>query len=264
MTKTENSFVRNYETEIDKKYIEVKANKFKYVSWTHALKLLKAEYPEASIDVVRFPDENGNIILPYLKTETGYYVETVLYLTALDRSNHAGFNYIYPVYDFKFNTHLKPLADTINKSIQRCHVKNIAQHTGIGLYIYAGEDIPSTDSMDIVSPKKQVDFPKQETNSNILKVDKKEMETASTRMDKLKAQCKESFGKCNSKKDVHIKYGEIINAMSKSPHQELRVKSDTPWFKKMYEEFISKTSGELNESDDDLMAQASKESSPVK
>ena len=51
-----------------------------------------------------------------------------------------------PVMDFR-NQAIKPGSATmmeINKTIMRCLVKNIGMH-GLGLYIYAGEDLPEED-----------------------------------------------------------------------------------------------------------------------
>jgi hypothetical protein len=50
---------------------------------------------------------------------------------------------IHPVLDSKNRPILAPTAFDINTSIQRCLVKAIALH-GLGLYIYAGEDLPAT------------------------------------------------------------------------------------------------------------------------
>ena len=46
----------------------------------------------------------------------------------------------------------------INKTIMRCLVKNLAMF-GLGLYIYAGEDVPENDSADV----QQTDTPKKTT-----------------------------------------------------------------------------------------------------
>jgi hypothetical protein len=48
---------------------------------------------------------------------------------------------IHPVLDSKNKVIAEPNAFDINTSIQRCLVKAIALH-GLGLYVYAGEDIP--------------------------------------------------------------------------------------------------------------------------
>jgi hypothetical protein len=48
---------------------------------------------------------------------------------------------IHPVLDGRNQPIAEPTAFDINTSIQRCLVKAIALH-GLGLYIYAGEDLP--------------------------------------------------------------------------------------------------------------------------
>ena len=54
---------------------------------------------------------------------------------------------IHPVLDGKNRPIFEPTAFDINTSIQRCLVKAIALH-GLGLYIYAGEDLPEGDKPD--------------------------------------------------------------------------------------------------------------------
>ena len=46
-----------------------------------------------------------------------------------------------PVMDNRNNTLLQPKMTEINKAIMRCLTKNLAMF-GLGLYIYAGEDLP--------------------------------------------------------------------------------------------------------------------------
>jgi len=76
--------------------------------------------------------------LPYQKTELGYFVEVAVTVQGLTLSQ------IHPVLD-SYNDPIElPTAFEINTSIQRCLVKAIALH-GLGLYIYAGEDLPETD-----------------------------------------------------------------------------------------------------------------------
>lgn len=48
-----------------------------------------------------------------------------------------------PVMDYKNKAILNPDAMSVNTAMQRCLAKAIALH-GIGLYIYAGEDLPET------------------------------------------------------------------------------------------------------------------------
>lgn len=50
-----------------------------------------------------------------------------------------------PVLDYRNKPITAPTSFDVNTSIMRCLVKAIALH-GLGLYIYAGEDLPETDS----------------------------------------------------------------------------------------------------------------------
>jgi hypothetical protein len=58
-----------------------------------------------------------------------------------------------PVMDYKNKAILNPDAFAVNTAMQRCLAKAIALH-GIGLYIYAGEDVPKSDddSKDVPKP----------------------------------------------------------------------------------------------------------------
>jgi len=59
---------------------------------------------------------------------------------------------IHPVLDGKNRPLAEPTAFDINTSIQRCLVKAIALH-GLGLYIYAGEDLPNGEEQPKPQPK---------------------------------------------------------------------------------------------------------------
>lgn len=56
-----------------------------------------------------------------------------------------------PVLDFRNKAIVNPDAMAVNTAMQRCLAKAIALH-GIGLYIYAGEDLPQEDKVQ--APKK--------------------------------------------------------------------------------------------------------------
>jgi Protein of unknown function (DUF1071) len=57
-----------------------------------------------------------------------------------------------PVMDYKNKAIPNPDAFQVNTAMQRCLAKAIALH-GLGLYIYAGEDVPETDNT--ISPVKE-------------------------------------------------------------------------------------------------------------
>lgn len=106
-----------------------KKGRFSYLSWAWAVKKLREVDPTATWEVKRFDG------VPYLKTDCGYFVEVEVTVQGIPLSQ------IHPI----LNNQNKPIAEPnsfdINTSIQRCLVKAIALH-GLGLYIYAGEDLP--------------------------------------------------------------------------------------------------------------------------
>ena len=58
-----------------------------------------------------------------------------------------------PVMDFRNKAIINPDAMSVNTAMQRCLAKAIALH-GIGLYIYAGEDVPEEDVVQ--APKQSI------------------------------------------------------------------------------------------------------------
>ncbi|KQL55936.1 MULTISPECIES: DUF1071 domain-containing protein [Bacillaceae] len=126
----DNHFQKLAEIDVSK-HVE-KKGKFSYLSWAWAVDQLRRHDPNAKWEVKRFDDK------PFMKTELGYFVEVEV------TSNGIPMSQIHPVLN-NFNKPIeKPTAFDINTSIQRCLVKAIALH-GLGLYIYAGEDLPMVD-----------------------------------------------------------------------------------------------------------------------
>ena len=106
-----------------------KKGQFSYLSWPFAVSQLRQFDPSAVWEVKRFDD------LPYLVTELGIFVEVAVTVQGTTLSQ------IHPVLDGRNRPILAPTSFDINTSIQRCLVKAIALH-GLGLSIYAGEDLP--------------------------------------------------------------------------------------------------------------------------
>mgnify|MGYP001066848715 CR=1 FL=1 len=128
------------------KYLE-KKNGFSYMSWAHAQEQLKRKHPDAKIIVKRFPEpESGGLLVPYIRTALGYFVEVEVIVNGVSVSEP------FPVLDFRNKPIAKPTTFDINNSIQRAKVKMIAGH-GLGLYVYAGEDLPN--DADDTQPKGQ-------------------------------------------------------------------------------------------------------------
>ena len=124
--------MNNYFTKLNSinvsEHIE-KKGQFSYLSWPFAVAQLRQADPTATWHVVRFEG------LPYLKTDCGHFVEVEVIVEGVSLSQ------IHPVLDARNKPIEMPSAFDINTSIQRCLVKAIALH-GLGLYIYAGEDLP--------------------------------------------------------------------------------------------------------------------------
>lgn len=123
----------NYFEELNKvdvkQHIEKKGG-FSYLSWPYAVTELRKRHPTATWRAVRFEGK------PFLQTaENGCFVEVEVTVDGVSLSQ------VHPVLDHRNKPIPIPNAFDINTSLQRALVKAIALH-GLGLYIYAGEDLP--------------------------------------------------------------------------------------------------------------------------
>lgn len=117
-----------------------KKNGLTYLSWAWAwAEALKAD-PRANFKVEMF---DGVPLMPV----GGSYMVWVT-VTMFDKPMTC----MLPVLDFRNKPIPTPNAFDVNSSIMRCLVKAIAMH-GLGLYIYAGEDLPMDDSVEPVTIK---------------------------------------------------------------------------------------------------------------
>tara|TARA_R110000851_G_scaffold105563_9_gene224032 strand:- start:237 stop:749 length:513 start_codon:yes stop_codon:yes gene_type:complete len=107
--------------------------KFTYLSWTYSWSELKKIAPDAKTTV--YHDENTN--LPYFSSTAGVIVKVGVTVNELEHISYL------PCMDFSNKAKKVDKVDMmdVNKAIQRATVKAIALH-GLGLYIYAGEDLP--------------------------------------------------------------------------------------------------------------------------
>lgn len=146
-------------------------NGLTYLSWAWAWAEFKKAYPEATYEVVKFDG------LPYAyDTNTGYMVYTKvtadgitheMWLPVMDGANHAMKSERYEI-QTKYKTIAVEPATMfdVNKTIMRCLTKNLAMF-GLGLYIYAGEDLPETESEPVKADKK-ADPPKTEPKNDVI------------------------------------------------------------------------------------------------
>jgi len=138
-----------------------------YLSWSWAWAEVKKQFEDVSFEIKMFDG------LPYIYDEkTGYMVFTSvtiegqtheMWLPVMDGANQAmkASPYTYSVKEYKYGKWTGNYVDKavaaatmmdINKTIMRCLVKNLAMF-GLGLYIYAGEDLPEGDEQKAIVEK---------------------------------------------------------------------------------------------------------------
>ena len=155
MSKFEELYNLNVNAKTEKK------NGLTYLSWAWAWAEFKKVYPDATYEVVKFDG------LPYaFDPNTGYMVYTKvtaegitheMWLPVMDGANHAMKAQSYEIATKYKKIPVEPATMfDVNKTIMRCLTKNLAMF-GLGLYIYAGEDLPEEEQPD--KPATQPDKP---------------------------------------------------------------------------------------------------------
>ena len=123
-------------------HVEKKDN-LTYLSWAWAWSVTKKECPDASYKILptEYDDDLGFMCHSEVTIE-GQTLE--MWLPVMDGKNKSMKKkpYSYPT---KYGDKQVDAATTfdINKTMMRCLVKNLAMF-GLGIYIYAGEDLPDT------------------------------------------------------------------------------------------------------------------------
>lgn len=141
--------VNNYFEELHKVDVTAKIEKkgrFNYLSWAYAWAELKKRHPEANYKVYETPEginyfHDGRTA--WVKTGvTVNEIEHIEYLPIMNMTNQS--------------IKLESITSfEVNKAIQRSLTKAVARH-GLGLYIYAGEDLPEEgDGKATVAPAKK-------------------------------------------------------------------------------------------------------------
>lgn len=129
-----------------------------YLTWSWAWGELLKNYPTATYEIIRY--ENS---LPYVyDNATGYLVSTQITIEDITREmwlpvmNGANKAMKKSPYDYKTKSGVKNVEAAtmfdINKTIMRCLVKNIAMF-GLGLHIFAGEDMPESIPDEVIIEK---------------------------------------------------------------------------------------------------------------
>ena len=124
-----------------------KQNGLTYLAWAWAWQMVKENYPTASYTI--YENADG---LNYHTDGRTCWVKTGVTIEGLEHIEYL------PVMDYR-NASIpkdKVTSMDVNKAIQRSLTKACARH-GLGLYIYAGEDLPSGD-VEKMSADDEADF----------------------------------------------------------------------------------------------------------
>lgn len=130
---------KNYFTELNSvdvsKYVE-KKNGLTYLSWAWAWGEIKKRYPDANYKIY----ENQSGWNYFTDGHTGW-VKTGVVVNGIEHIEYL------PIMDYKNKsiTAENITSFDVNKAIQRSLTKAVARH-GLGLYIYAGEDLPEANN----------------------------------------------------------------------------------------------------------------------
>ena len=113
-----------------------KKNGLTYLSWAWAWSEVKKHYPDATYCI--YENANG---LNYHTDGRTCWVKTGVTIDGMEHIEYL------PVMDYRNASIMvdKVTSFDVNKAIQRSLTKAVARH-GLGLYIYAGEDLPEGDS----------------------------------------------------------------------------------------------------------------------
>lgn len=125
-------------------HVEKKDN-LTYLSWAWAWSQTKRECPDATYKILETEyDEALGFMCHTNVTIEGETLE--MWLPVMDGKNKSMKKQSYE-YATKYGTKTVDAATTfdINKTLMRCLVKNLAMF-GLGIYIYAGEDVPETET----------------------------------------------------------------------------------------------------------------------
>lgn len=145
------------------KHVEKKQN-LTYLSWAYAWAEVKKACPDARYEIVKSEDDNGKLVSYEYDKDLGFLCHTIvtiedesleMWLPVMDGANKSMKKVAYK-YTSRFGEKNVAAASSfdINKTLMRCLVKNLAMF-GMGIYIYAGEDMPIVDEpvVNVPTPK---------------------------------------------------------------------------------------------------------------
>lgn len=137
-----------------------------YLSWAWAWSETKRACPDATYKIGETEfDENLGFMCHTTVTIEGETLE--MWLPVMDGANKSMLKKSY-TYTTRYGDKSVEAATTfdINKTIMRCLVKNLAMF-GLGIYIYAGEDLPEAEKSEVIMPKAPVKPEQKEESEKI-------------------------------------------------------------------------------------------------
>lgn len=163
---------------VDVKPLLEKKGNLNYLSWAKAWGLVKSLYPDATYKVKEFPEylltkegwlPTGRSV-DYRQTPVGTEVEVTVTIEGQEYSSK-----LY-VMDYRNKVVANPTYFEINKTQMRCLVKALA-FAGLGLDVYAGEDLPENpqQKQDTKSSNKQKPARRQPTSNQPKKMTEDEL-----------------------------------------------------------------------------------------
>ncbi len=138
-----------------KGHIEKKKD-LSYLSWAWAWQILKEKFPTAFYTI--YENKDG---LNYHTDGKTCWVKTGVTVEGIEHIEYL------PIMDYR-NASIpvdKVVSTDVNKTIQRSLTKAVARH-GLGLYIYAGEDIPDPHDDELRAMVHAYSQPTRTSNSN--------------------------------------------------------------------------------------------------
>jgi hypothetical protein len=139
-----------------------KKNGLTYLSWAWAWGILKEHYPDATYTI--YENAEG---MNYHTDGRTCWVKTGVTVQGIEHIEYL------PVMDYRNAsiTAERVTSFDVNKAIQRSLTKAVARH-GLGLYIYAGEDLPdAADEQNRPAPSVPAPAPKTEAQPRAIDVD---------------------------------------------------------------------------------------------
>lgn len=136
-------------------------NGLTYLSWAWAWAEVKKLFPEATYTIYENTLPNGYTV-NYFTDGNTCWVKTGVTINGLEHIEEL------PVMDFRNKSIAYDMVQStdVNKAIQRSLTKACARH-GLGLYIYAGEDLPECEQVETTPIKRDVKKEAQNLGINI-------------------------------------------------------------------------------------------------